>query len=215
MNDSGVEWLGEIPAGWEVRKVSHVFKIGSGTTPRSDSGNYYGGDIPWVTTSELRETVITETNETLTEVALRDHSALKMYPEGSLLIAMYGATIGRLGLLGIPATVNQACCVFTEPKDVDARFVFYWFQMRRPVLISLGSGGGQPNLSQDILRSVRISLPNLLEQRAIVTYLDEETAKIESLIAKIRVGIDRLKEYRTALISAAVTGKIDVRKEVA
>ena len=215
MKDSGVGWLGEMPEHWEIQKTTWLFSIGSGTTPSSEDPAYYGGDIPWVTTSELRETVVVTTEKTVTKEALRDLPSLRLHPKGSVAVAMYGATIGRLGILGADATVNQACCVFSRPKGIDAAFWFFWLQMRRPYLISLGYGGGQPNLSQDLLRSVRVPTPPEEEQRAIVALLDSETAKLGALVAKVRDGIDRLKEYRTALISAAVTGKIDVREEVA
>ncbi len=215
MKDSGVEWLGEIPAHWEVRKTTWIFTIGSGTTPRSEDPAYYGGETPWITTSELRESEVVATEKNVTGDAVRDHPSLKVHPKGSVAVAMYGATIGRLGILGVPATVNQACCVFSRPRGIETWYWFYWLQMRRPYLISLGYGGGQPNLSQDLLRSLRVPTPPLLEQRAIISFLDLEAARIDALIAKVREAIERLKELRTALISAAVTGKIDVRKEVA
>jgi type I restriction enzyme S subunit len=215
MKDSSVEWLGEIPAHWEVKKVTWLFTIGSGTTPRSEDLAYYGGDMPWVTTSELRESVVTSTEKCVTDEALREYPSLKVHPPGSIAVAMYGATIGRLGILGVAATVNQACCVFSHPEGVSGCFWFYWLQMRRSHLIALGYGGGQPNLSQELLRSIRVPMPPLSEQEKIVAYLDSDTAKIDALVAKVREAIDRLREFRTALISAAVTGKIDVREEAA
>lgn len=213
MKPSGVEWLGDVPEGWGVKKVTHGFrKIGSGTTPKSDSDEYYDGEVPWVTTSELREMLICETKQSVTKSALTDHSALRVYPENTVLFAMYGATIGRLGILGVPATVNQACCAFAWPTLFDSPFVFYWLWMRRPILVSLSSGGGQPNLSQGDLRQIRIPTPPLPEQRAIADFLDRETGKIDRLAAKVDEAIARLQEYRAALITAAVTGKIDVRE---
>lgn len=203
---SGVEWLGDVPEHWEVWKVTHGFqRLGSGTTPKSDEQSYYDGDIPWVTTSELRENVIKDTITKITGFAFRDHSALRLYPVGTLLFAMYGATIGRMGILGTSAAVNQACTAFVHPKTLDSRFTFYWLWMRRPILIALSVGGGQPNLSQDDLRQLRIPAPPLDEQRAIAESLDRETAKIDTLVAKKRMLIDRLKEKRTALISRTVT----------
>jgi type I restriction enzyme S subunit len=213
MRNSGIERIGHVPAHWTVRKTTWVFSIGSGTTPNSEDPSYYDGDIPWITTSELRETVITATTKQITTKALDDFSSLRVHPEGSVAVAMYGATIGRLGILGMPATVNQACCVFSQPQGVNMQFWFYWLQMRRTYLVSLGYGGGQPNLSQELLRSIRAPVPPEKEQQAIADFLDRETAKIDALIAKIQEAINRLKEYRTALISAAVTGKIDVRNE--
>ena len=85
--------------------------------------------------------------QSVTRSAISAYSALRLYPAGTLLFAMYGATIGRLGILGIPATLNQACCAFAEPTLFDTRFVFYWLWMRRPILISLSTGGGHRNYS--------------------------------------------------------------------
>lgn len=211
--ESGVEWLGEVPGHWKVKKVTWLFSIGSGTTPKSEDAEYYGGDTPWVTTSELRESVVSKTAKYVTERALMTHSSLKVHPAGSVVLAMYGATIGRLGILGVPAAVNQACCVFSQPKGIAQLYWYYWLQMRRSHLIALGYGGGQPNLSLELLRSIRVPVPPLHEQRRIVSYLDREGAKIDALIAKVREAIADLKEFRTALISAVVTGKIDVREE--
>lgn len=215
MKDSGVEWLAEIPAHWELKKTTWLFSIGSGTTPKSEELGYYGGDTPWVTTSELRESVVRKTEKSLTQAALREYSSLKLHPAGSVAVAMYGATIGRLGILGIDAAVNQACCVFSNPIGMAMKFWFYSLQMRRPYLLSLGYGGGQANLSQELLRSVRVPTPPLPEQRRIAAFLDHETTRIDSLISKVREAIECLKELRTALISAAVAGKIDVREETA
>lgn len=203
---SGVEWLGDVPAHWEIWKISHGFGvIGSGTTPKSDDYENYDGDIPWVTTSELRETIIYQTKKTLSTKALEDNPVLRLYPKGTLLFAMYGATIGRMGILGIDATVNQACCAFTSPIKFDTKFVFYWLLMRQPILLSLSSGGGQPNLSQDDLRNIRIPVPSLEEQRRIAIFLDRETGRIDSLITQKQRLLELLAEQRSALISRAVT----------
>ena len=207
--DSGVEGLREVPGHWAVRKVTQLFSIGSGTTPPTDYSEYYGGKIPWITTSELRESVVTSTEQTVTKQALETFPALNVYPEGSVAVAMYGATIGRLGVLGTPAAVNQACCVFSVPQRIDAWFWFYWLQSRRPYLISLGYGGGQPNLSQELLKSIRVPTPLLDEQRAITAFLDRETAKIDALVAKKERLIELLQEKRTALITRAVTKGLD------
>ena len=152
----GWSGLGEVPEHWVIWKATHAFRrIGSGTTPKSDDPDYYDGDIPWVTTSELRETVIEDSRRRVTATAMREYPTLRMYPKGTLLFAMYGATIGRLGILGIDATVNQACAALAEPLYLATWFVYYWLQMRRPALIGVSAGGGQPNLSQDHLRQLR------------------------------------------------------------
>lgn len=212
MKDSRVDWIGEIPKHWDVWKVTHGFRrIGSGTTPKSDNPTFYDGTIPWVTTSELRESIIFDTVQKVTEEAVASHSALKIYPAGSLAIAMYGATIGRLGMLGINATFNQACCVFSDPEVFDSRFVYYWLWMRRPILISLSNGGGQPNLSQDDLKKIWVPIPDLDEQKEIVRYLDKKTFEVDEHAMKVEEAVKKLLEYRSSLITNAVTGKIDVR----
>ncbi|MEQ9549358.1 MAG: restriction endonuclease subunit S [Coleofasciculus sp. G3-WIS-01] len=208
--DSGVEWLGEIPEHWEIWKVTHGFKnVGSGTTPKSDNPDFYDGDIPWITTSELRESVIEDTSQKVTKEALRNYSTLKIYPKGSVAIAMYGATIGRLGILGIDATVNQACCVFSESEVFHLPFFYYWLWMHRPNLIALSAGGGQPNLSQDDLKQLRLAIPPLEEQDAIAQFLDHKTSQIDALISKKEALLEKLDEKRTALISHAVTKGLD------
>jgi type I restriction enzyme S subunit len=210
--DSGVPWLGQVPEGWSKNRMSRIFDvIGSGTTPPSDNLDWYDGNIPWITTSELREKVIHKTEKQLTKEAIEAFPTLRLYPEGSLAIAMYGATIGRLGILGVKATTNQACCVLSGERLAVTSFVFYWFQAFKEQLILLASGGGQPNISQEKIRSLIVHLPSLPEQQAIATYLDQQTAKLDALAAKVREAITRLQEYRQALITAAVTGQIDVR----
>ncbi len=213
LKPSGVEWLGDVPEHWEVLKPAMGFaQVGSGTTPRSDSDDYYDGETPWVTTSELREETIRETTKSVSAMALREHPALRLYPEGALVIAMYGATIGRLGILGVPATVNQACCVFALETRLRAKFVYYWLMAFREILISHSAGGGQPNLSQEDLRNLRIPAPATREQDRITEYLDAEDTALRGLNTEVESAVERLHEYRTALITAAVTGKIDVRE---
>jgi len=195
--DSGVEWLGAIPEHWENWKISHAFqKIGSGTTPSTNRYDYYDGDVPWINTSELRENIITDTSVKITKKALLDNSVLNLYSPGTLLIAMYGATIGRLGILGITACTNQACCALANPILLDTKFVFYWLWMRRNELIILSSGGGQPNINQEKIRSIKIPAPPLPEQQKIAEFLDQETSKIDKLITKKERLIELLKEKR-------------------
>ena len=204
--ESGVAWLGKVPEHWEVWKVSHGFtSVGSGTTPPADNDLWYGGNIPWVTTSELRENFIATTSKKVSQEAVSVFSALKVFPKGSLAIAMYGATIGRLGILDSPATTNQACCVLSGEKALSIKFMFFWFQAYRSQIILLGSGGGQPNISQDKIRSIRVACPDIIEQTTIADFLDRETGCIDTLVEKKKRLIALLKEKRGALISRTVT----------
>jgi type I restriction enzyme S subunit len=204
--DSGVEWIGDIPKDWDMWKIFHACpSIGSGTTPKSDSDDYYGGDIPWVTTGELREGVVFETQKSVTEKALVDMPTLRLHPKGSVAIAMYGATIGRLGVLGNDATTNQACCVMPPSEVLHGKYLFYWLYANRQEIINLSSGGGQPNVNQEKISSLKVSAPSNFLQGKIVTFLDHETAKIDALIEKQQRLIELLKEKRQAVISHAVT----------
>ena len=213
MKPSGVEWLGDVPRHWEVWKLTHSFKtIGSGTTPKTDNRDYYeNGVIPWVNTGDLNDSFLADCENKITASARKENPTLRMYPAGSVVIAMYGATIGKLAILKFAACVNQACCVFADREKIDYKFLFYWLLAFRSQIISLASGGGQPNISQDILRRLRVARPALEEQNAIVAYVDKETLKYDSLTAESLRTIDLLLERRAALISAAVTGQIDVR----
>lgn len=213
--DSGVQFLDSIPSHWEIRKVTHGYRtIGSGTTPKSDNPEYYNGEIPWITTSELRETIITDTSQKITRLALNNVSSLKLYNPGAIAIAMYGATIGRLGILGIESTVNQACCVYDEPEEFYPKFLFYWLWMSRKTLIAFSAGGGQPNLSQDDLKQLRIPIPKIPEQTQIANFLDQKTAQIDGLIEQKERLIKLLAEKRTALITQAVTKGLDPSVEM-
>lgn len=215
MKDSGVEWIGEVPEHWERRKIAHAFEcIGSGTTPPSDQDKWYSdGEIPWITTGELRETVITETSKCVTTKALEEFSTLRLYPAGSLAMAMYGATIGRLGILGVPATTNQACCVLSGEISLSIRYAYFWLLAFKQQIIDLyAAGGGQPNINQEVIAFLRVPAPNLVEQATITAFLDRETARIDLLTQKTQHSIDLLKERRSALITAAVTGQIDLRE---
>ena len=217
MKDSGVEWIGEVPAEWERRKISHSFtQIGSGTTPPTGQHEWYSDSgIPWVTTGELRENVITGTTKYVTPDAIEEFSALRIYPVGALAIAMYGATIGRLGILGVQAATNQACCVLAGEIFLSVRFAYYWLlASKQPIIDLYAVGGGQPNINQEIIANLRVPAPGIDEQREITNFLDGAVARIDLLTEKTQLSIDLLKERRSALIIASVTGQIDVREAV-
>ena len=134
MKDSGIEWIGDIPAEWNKDKVTRVFSIiGSGTTPRSSDGNLYDGDINWIQSGDINGSQIVSTKNCVSSGALKSYSALKIYHAPFLVIAMYGASVGNLSLSAIDACVNQACCVLKEP-NVDLKFSFYVFKAAKEYL---------------------------------------------------------------------------------
>lgn len=216
MKDSGIEWLGEIPKHWESWKIGHAFKkIGSGTTPESGNPIYHeNGTINWLNTGDLNDSTLNECNKKVTLKALDDYSSLKLFPSGSLVMAMYGATIGKTAIINFETTTNQACCVFCNSEIIDLKFLQYWFKAKKEHIINLSIGGGQPNVSQQILKDIRLGCPDIVEQNKIVDFLDVKTIEIDTLISKSQQEIELLKEYKTALISEVVTGKVDVRDAV-
>lgn len=198
----------------EIWKVGHAFRLGSGTTPPSGEANWYGGETPWVQTSELREKVIRITEKTVSDAALQSFSALKVYPPGTLLVAMYGATIGRLGLLEIPATCNQACCALVPDGSITSQFLFWWLYANKDELLLRASGGTQPNISSNVIANLRIRAPSVEEQRRRVESIDRETERIDQLVAHVETEMEVLRNLRSATITDAVLGRIDVRQHM-
>ncbi|MBR8194183.1 restriction endonuclease subunit S [Burkholderia vietnamiensis] len=216
MKDSGVEWLGEVPEHWVAKKVAYwISTSGSGTTPAKEQDYCLEEDegIPWVTTGELRENTIASTQKYVTASAITEYSALKVHPVGSLVIAMYGATVGRLAILGVPASLNQACFAIHPCSSISMEFLRYWIEGFRIELMEMATGAGQPNISADKIRNLVVAAPkSLIEQEKVVDFLIRNTSLIDALIEKTERSIELLKERRSALITAAVTGQIDLRE---
>ncbi|MFF7123350.1 restriction endonuclease subunit S [Streptomyces sp. NPDC008240] len=207
---TGVAWMPKMASDWHLMKVGRSFTTSSGTTPRSSEADYFDGPHFWVNTGDLRDGFIHQPKKTVTDTALTDYPTLKIYAPGSLVVAMYGATTGRTGILNVPACVNQACCVLSELGPVSSQYAFFWFRAHREEILKLASGGGQPNISQDLVRGLRIPAPSRHEQDEIVAKarnLEEMTIRQQQLQLS---RAELLKERRQALITAAVTGQFDV-----
>lgn len=182
--------LGVIPEEWEVRKIQDFCTTSSGGTPSRRSPEYYSeGTIPWIKTGELTGKYIYDSEEKISEKALSNSSA-KMFQENTILVAMYGATIGKSSILKIPAATNQACCAINcNPKYAYHEFLYYSLQYRIDDLVDLGAGGAQPNISQQIMADFPIALPYLPEQQKIADILstvDEHIRETEELIEKTK-----------------------------
>lgn len=212
---SGVDWLGEIPRDWVVWKVSRAFSsIGSGGTPPTAQLSYYDdGDINWLITGDLNNGEITETSKKISNKALVELN-MRIFPKGSIVIAMYGATIGKVGLLRIASTTNQACCVLEPSKKLNNRFALYWFLGNQKALIDQAYGGGQPNISQQIIQKFKILTPSLIEQQKIVDFLDQKTQLINKIIAKKQKLIELLKERRRAIIHHTISSTTGVSERL-
>lgn len=196
----------ELPKGWIETTLGEIAKWSSGGTPSRSNSNYYGGDIPWIKTGDLNDGFISEASEFITEAGLKNSSA-KLFPIGSVAIAMYGATIGKTGIFEIEAATNQACGVGI-PTKCSPKFLFYFLKSQKQNFIELGKGGAQPNISQGVIKEYKINLPPLPEQERIVAKLDNLFSHLETA----KQGLEKipvlLKQFRQAVLTQAVTGKL-------
>lgn len=161
---------------WPLVKISDFCQTGSGGTPSRDVPEYYQGDIPWIKSGDLRENIVTSATEFISCEAIQKSSA-KIVPHGAILVAMYGATVGRMALLGIDAATNQAVCnIVPDASKADTKYVYYALLSKVPVFLRSAIGGAQPNISQGLIRSTEIPLPSLPEQKRIAAILDKANA---------------------------------------
>ena len=157
---------------------------------------------------DLNDGVVSVTKRTVTQRAVSEISALKVYPAQSLVIAMYGATIGRTGLLSVAACTNQACCVLADPPaSTNSVYVQSILNMARVHLAELSFGGGQPNINADVVHSFRVPVPSSAEQSAIVEHLAKVVGRISDAVERLQRQIELLREYRARLIADVVTGE--------
>ena len=215
--DSGVAWIGEVPKHWEVIKTSLAFQgIGSGTTPSTSKKEYYddnGNGKYWLQTGDLEDGIVYDTSKKVSNIAIKKCN-LTFYPIDSIIIAMYGATIGKVGILGIESATNQACCVIPVTQKQIAKYFFYEFLACKPALLIAAIGGGQPNISQDTIKKLKIVIPPIIEQAAIATYLDTHCAKIDNLISIQQKRIALLQELKQSVITYAVTKGLNPNVEM-
>jgi type I restriction enzyme S subunit len=209
--ESGIYWFKEIPRHWSLLRLKDISKaLSSGATPSSGNMAYYeNGSINWLNTGDLNDGLILETSKQLNQVVFSDYPNLKIQKKGTLVIAMYGATIGKMGILNIDATTNQACCCVSLKSNFNTKFFFYQLLNNKQNIISLSVGGTQPNVSQSILGFVKIPTPPFLEQTAIAQYLDTKTQAIDKKVNLLEKKIGYFKELRKSIINETVTKGLD------
>jgi type I restriction enzyme S subunit len=222
MKDSGVEWLGEIPARWEVRRVKDVAsKIGSGKTPSGGAEVYVSDGVMLLRSQNVHLGALRLDDVAFIDSATDAEMAGSRVREGDVLLNITGASLGRCCVARLDdrtANVNQHVCIIRPRIGVfDPPFLAAALASRsgQAQIFTTENGISRDALNFEQISRLVLAAPPLEEQRSIAASLDRETARIDALIAKVRDALDRLKELRTALISAAVTGQIDVREEVA
>lgn len=205
--DSGVEWIGAIPEGWNVSKVKHETSfIGSGTTPRSGCLSFYeNGTIPWIQSGDLYETSeVTDTKQKITAEALRSSSALKVYDKDFIAMAMYGS-IGNIAISRIAACVNQACCCLRPNSKNNLNYMYYFLKTSTDNFKSKAMGAVLQNISQEKIKKQDFLVPPLPEQQRIADFLDTKCGILDRTIDAVSRQIEDLEKYKKALITKTVT----------
>ena len=201
----------DIPDSWEWVRLGNIGDWGAGATPSRTHPEYYGGNIPWLKTGDLTDSYIDAIPETITELAL-EKTSVRLNPAGSVLIAMYGATIGKLGILSIAATTNQACCACFPLGGLDNKYLFYFLMAQKPLFIKQGEGGAQPNISKEKIVSTLMPVPPLEEQRRIVVMLGRIFPIIDAY-SKCKTEFDLYnttfpERLKKSILQEAVKGKL-------
>lgn len=193
--------IGDLPPGWAWTTLGDAFRWGSGGTPTSGRADFYGGNIPWVVIGDLTDGTVSATEKTITEAGLTSSSA-KWVEEGSVLVAMYGS-IGKLGIAARRLTTNQAIA-FTDPRPIEARYLFWYLASIRDELVRLGKGGTQQNISQTVLKSVPFPLAPVEEQRRIVAALEEQLSDLDAAV----FGLERARVNATRYLGAVIEQRV-------
>ncbi|KAF0866283.1 restriction endonuclease subunit S [Pseudomonas sp. LD120] len=214
MKDSGVEWLGEVPMHWPLPKLGHLARVLNGSTPSRENMDYWSeGNIPWIASGSLNDYRIDLASEYITEKALKECS-VEMIPRGAILVGLVGQgkTRGLAALLNIDATINQnVCAVIPDKEKVLSGFLHLYLHCVYEPLRDFGRGANQAALNCELVSALRIPLPCMEEQGRIVRHIESKLNEFDALEDYALRSIGLMQERRSALISAAVTGKIDVR----
>jgi restriction endonuclease S subunit len=184
----------EVDPAWKKVKLGDVCETSSGGTPLKSKPEYYkGGTIPWLRSGEVAQGFITKSELFITDKGLKNSSA-KLFPVNTVLVAMYGATAGQVGILKFESSTNQAVCGVLPNKDFIPEFLFQALRDQKERMISLAGGGAQPNISQGVVRDLEVPLPPLEVQRQIVDKLEAERVAIEAATKLIPIFEQKIKD---------------------
>lgn len=194
----------ELPKGWTIADMPQIAKWGSGGTPKADCATYYNGKIPWIIIGDMNDGLVIKSEKCISEAGLNASSA-KYVEIGSVLLAMYGS-IGKLGIAGVRLTTNQAIAFTQELNGITNRFLFYYLYLQKSKLFSLGKGGAQKNISQTVIKTLKIPLPPLAEQHRIVAKVDALFSKLDKGVEVLQTVRQQLRTYRKAVLKWAFEG---------
>lgn len=199
-----------IPNNWEWLLLENAAKWGSGGTPSRRNKDYYTGNIPWIKTGELNDGLVYDTEEKITEEAVQKSSA-KLYPKDTVMIAMYGATIGKTGIMAVEASTNQACACAQCYSFLDYKYLFYYLQSQKKAFINKGKGGAQPNISQEIIKAFPIPIPPINEQKRIVSRIEYFISKLDGAIELIENISAESENRKMLLYEYALSGELTAK----
>ncbi|MHB8708000.1 MAG: restriction endonuclease subunit S [Desulfuromonadales bacterium] len=210
MKDSGVEWLGEVPAHWEVKRLKFlVSAVKTGGTPSEE--NLEGGDQLWFTPGDFSGELILEDSKRKIKLEAILEREVKQFPPKCVLVVGIGATLGKVGYCQVQCSANQQINVIVPKRNMSGQFLTYSLSSMTEIMRLISNSTTLGIMNQDKTKQLIVAVPPPAEQNLLVEHLNRGTQRIDSICVKINEAVDRLAEYRSALISAAVTGKIDVR----
>ncbi len=194
-----------LPEGWKWVYLSAVAKWASGGTPSRKHPEYFSGKFFWLKSGELNDGDIYSTEEQITQEAI-NHSSAKLFAPETVIMAMYGATIGKIGILKIEAATNQACACAICHNFIFNKYLFFYFLSQRDEFIKKGKGGAQPNISQEVIKNYPIPLPPLSIQRQIVSRIEGLFARLDLAYEKIKAVIESHQARKQAILQLAFSG---------
>ena len=201
----------EIPESWEWVRLGNIGDWGSGATPSRTKPEYYGGKIPWLKTGDLNDGYVDEVPEYISELAL-EQTSVRLNPAGSVLMAMYGATIGKLGINTFPLTTNQACCACFPLGGFSNEYLFYFLMSQKVNFIKQGEGGAQPNISKEKIVKTLMPVPPIEEQVRIIGKIKEllpYVSKYDSAKSTVdNINKNFPDQLKKSILQEAVMGKL-------
>jgi len=219
MKDSGIEWLGDVPASWYHRKLGYVASMSGGCTPSKSNEAYWRGTIPWVSPKDMKKRCINDSEDHVSEEAVSD-TGLRLLEPPVVLIVVRGMILAHtfpVGLTTAPVTINQDMKALRPERGVVADYLAFLLEGISSLVLSHvdESAHGTKCLRTDLWKNISVFIPDEQEQLEVCARLHQQMRKIDDLIMRVDESAAMLREHRIALISAAVTGKIDVRGEAA